>query len=142
MSNVRIVSSLSELLPEQVKKKSLIEILRKFRKDCQKKKLVESLSEQRLYPIPRSVQKIAQKGLDQRKEFSRGGTSVGLNTAKRLASGKPLSLRKVKHISKYFPRHAKDNLKQADPPSNGLIAWNLWGGDSAKSWTSKILNSP
>ena len=46
----------------------------------------------------------------------------------------------------YFKRHEVD--KQADGfspgedgyPSNGRIAWALWGGDAGFSWSKRIVN--
>ncbi len=62
----------------------------------------------RMYTIPKSVQKEAQRALEWRKEEKRGGTPVGLNTARTLARGGQIGIRKVRHIAKYFPRHEVD----------------------------------
>jgi hypothetical protein len=91
------------------------------------------------YAIPDRVKKNAQRGLDLRKKFGRGGTDVGENTARTLAAGGSIGIEKVKHINRYFPRHAGDNL--SDKTSNGWIAWLLWGGDAAWSWTRGIIRS-
>jgi DNA-binding ferritin-like protein len=99
----------------------------------------------RMYTIPKSVQSEAKRALEWRKEEGRGGTPVGLNTARTLAKGGQIGIRKVRHIAKYFPRHEVDKrgkgYKPAEDgyPSNGRIAWALWGGDSAKSWASAIV---
>ena len=100
----------------------------------------------RMYTIPKSVQAEAKRGLEWRKEENRGGTSVGLNTARTLARGGQIGIRKIRHIAKYFPRHEVDKkgkgYKPGDSnyPSNGRIAWALWGGDSARSWATAIVN--
>lgn len=60
------------------------------------------------FTIPKGVKKRAQYGLDLRKEFGRGGTSVGMNTARYLISNTKASPEKVRHIARYFPRHAVD----------------------------------
>ena len=97
------------------------------------------------YTIPRGVQEEAKKALKWRKEEKRGGTSVGLNTARTLARGGQIGLEKVRHIAKYFPRHEVDKKGQGwSPaedgfPSNGRIAWALWGGDAAQRWASAIV---
>lgn len=91
------------------------------------------------YAIPDRVKRNAQRGLELRKKFGRGGTDVGMNTARTLAAGGSIGIEKVRHINKYFPRHAGDNL--SDKTSNGWIAWLLWGGDAAWSWTRGILKS-
>ena len=49
-------------------------------------------------------------------------------------------------MKSFFARHEVD--KQAEGfspgekgyPSNGRIAWALWGGDSGKSWANKVVN--
>jgi hypothetical protein len=102
-------------------------------------------TERRMYTIPRGAQVEAKKALAWRKEFKRGGTPVGLGSARKLAKGGQISLDKVRHIAKYFPRHEVD--KQASGytpgdegfPSNGRIAWALWGGDAAQRWASAIV---
>ena len=102
-------------------------------------------SNDRMYTIPKSVVAEAKRGLNWRKEEKRGGTSVGLNTARRLAKGGQIGIEKVRHIAKYFPRHEVDKKgKGYKPgttayPSNGRIAWALWGGDAAQSWASAIV---
>lgn len=95
--------------------------------------------------IPASVQKMARIGLEQRKEHGRGGTSVGLSSARRLAAGGKASPEFVRKVARYFPRHAVDlRAGGASPgddgyPSNGRIAWNLWGGTPGWSWArSKV----
>lgn len=99
----------------------------------------------RMYTIPKSVQAEAKRALAWRKEHKRGGTPVGLNTARTLARGGQIGIRKIRHIAKYFPRHEVDKkAKGYKPgevgyPSNGRIAWALWGGDAAQSWASAIV---
>ena len=100
----------------------------------------------RMYTIPKSVQAEAKRGLEWRKEENRGGTSVGLNTARTLARGGQIGIRKIRHIAKYFPRHEVDKKGKGykpgvkEYPSNGRIAWALWGGDAARSWATAIVN--
>ena len=99
----------------------------------------------RMYTIPKSAQEEAKKALEWRKEHDRGGTSVGLNTARTLADGGQIGIQKVRHIAKYFPRHEVDKKakgwKPGDDkfPSNGRIAWALWGGDAAWRWAQAIV---
>ncbi len=99
----------------------------------------------RLYTIPKGVQKEAVKGLEWRKIFKRGGTPVGLNSARTLANGGQIGLEKVRHIAKYFPRHEVDKkgkgyeMGEDGFPSNGRIAWALWGGDAGWRWAAAIV---
>ncbi len=99
----------------------------------------------RMYTVPSSVQAEAKRGLEWHKQEHRGGTSVGLHTARLLAAGGQIGIRKVRHIAKYFPRHAVDKKGQGytpgekNYPSNGRIAWALWGGDAGERWASAIV---
>ena len=103
-------------------------------------------SNDRMYTIPDAVIAEAKRGLEWRKEENRGGTSVGLNTARTLARGGQIGIAKVRHIAKYFPRHEVDKKGkgykpgQDNYPSNGRIAWALWGGDAAERWASAIVD--
>ena len=89
------------------------------------------------YAIPQQVQRNAKHGLKLRADLNRGGTDVGVNTARTLAAGGSIGIEKVRHINRYFPRHAGDNLD--DKKSNGWIAWQLWGGSAAWAWTRGII---
>ena len=99
----------------------------------------------RMYTIPKGAQAEAKKALEWRKEEKRGGTPVGLNTARTLARGGQIGIKKVRHIAKYFPRHEVDKQGkgwspgQDNFPSNGRIAWALWGGDVAWRWAAAIV---
>ena len=83
----------------------------------------------------------AQRGLDWRKEYGRGGTEVGVARARDIVNGKNLSEGTVKRMFSFFSRHEVD--KQAEGfspgedgyPSAGRIAWALWGGDAGFSWS-------
>lgn len=99
----------------------------------------------RMYTIPDGAIEEAKKALKWRKEHGRGGTPVGLNTARTLAKGGQIGIRKVRHIAKYFPRHEVDKKGKGWAPgedgfpSNGRIAWALWGGDAAWRWARAIV---
>ena len=103
-------------------------------------------SGRRMYSIPEGVQNEAKKALEWRKEHKRGGTPVGLNTARTLAKGGQIGIEKLRHIAKYFPRHEVDKKGkgwapgQDNFPSNGRIAWALWGGDVGRRWASAIVD--
>ena len=85
----------------------------------------------------------AQRGLDWRKEFGRGGTNVGSTRASQLIKRENLSPDTVKRMYSFFSRHEVDKqaegFKQGEKgyPSNGRIAWALWGGDAGFSWSKK-----
>jgi hypothetical protein len=88
------------------------------------------------FTIPSDVKKNAKQGLALIKEYGRGGTSVGLSTARYLTKNDVASPEKVRHMAKYFPRHANDNLD--DKTSNGWIAWQLWGGNAGRKWSESL----
>lgn len=94
------------------------------------------------YEIPKSVKESAQKGLDLRKEFKRGGTEIGLNRARQLINKTKISKVTLNKMKSYFARHKIDkNAKDfgnEKHPSNGYIAWLLWGGDEGESWINKL----
>ena len=92
------------------------------------------------YRIPDEVSKTARYALELRRIYRRGGTIVGITTARRLARGGWVPFSFVKKVSEYFPRHAGDNLKQVSPPSNGHIAWALWGGNPGRKWSEGIVS--
>lgn len=85
----------------------------------------------------------AQRGLDWRAEFGRGGTEIGVARARDLVNRRELSLDTVGRMASFFARHAVD--KQAEGfspgeegyPSAGRIAWALWGGDPGESWANE-----
>ncbi len=87
----------------------------------------------------------AQKGIDWRAEFGRGGTRVGATRARQIVNGENLSDDTVKRMYSFFSRHEVD--KQAEGfrpgedgyPSNGRIAWALWGGDAGFSWSKRLV---
>ena len=88
----------------------------------------------------------AQRGLDWRAEFGRGGTEIGVARARDLANRRELSLDTVRRMASFFARHAVD--KQAEGfspgeegyPSAGRIAWALWGGDPGESWANERVS--
>jgi hypothetical protein len=99
----------------------------------------------RMYTIPKGAQEEAKRALDWHKEFHRGGTPVGLNSARTLAKGGQIGIEKVRHIAKYFPRHEVDKKAtgyqpgEKGFPSRGRIAWALWGGDAGWKWAQTIV---
>ena len=88
-------------------------------------------------PTPnKAMREEAERGLAWRREFGRGGTEVGIARARDISNGKNLSMDTVRRMSSYFARHEVDKeaegFRQGEDgyPSNGRIAWALWGGDA------------
>jgi HK97 family phage major capsid protein/HK97 family phage prohead protease len=83
----------------------------------------------------------AQRGLDWRREFGRGGTEVGIARARDIVNGRNLSEDTVKRMFSFFSRHEIDSQAEGfrpgenGYPSNGRIAWALWGGDAGFAWS-------
>ena len=89
----------------------------------------------------------AKRGLELRREYGRGGTSVGVARARDISNKKTLSDETVLRMHSFFARHEVDKKSKGwkageeGYPSNGLIAWLLWGGDSGKSWAESKRNT-
>jgi hypothetical protein len=101
---------------------------------------------------PKGVRKAAKRGLELHKRFKRGGLSSreagkqgigsGVVRAVTLARGTRVSLQTVKRMHNYFSRHAKDRKPGWGNhwnPTNGYIAWMLWGGDAGKRWADTAV---
>ena len=57
---------------------------------------------------PEGVRNEAQRGLDWRREYGRGGTEVGIARARDLAGGRTISPETAKRMKAYFDRHEVD----------------------------------
>ncbi len=94
---------------------------------------------------PEGVRKEAAQGLEWRMEHNRGGTLVGVARARDLSNGKDMSPETIGRMVSYFARHEVDKKGQGFSPgekgfpSNGRIAWALWGGDAGNVWANKVL---
>ena len=92
---------------------------------------------------PANVRANAKRGLELRREFGRGGTAVGIARARDISNGKALSLSTIKRMNSFFARHEVDkkgkDWNNAAKPSNGKIAWLLWGGDAGWAWAKRII---
>jgi HK97 family phage prohead protease len=95
---------------------------------------------------PEGVRKEAEKGLAWRREFGRGGTEIGIARARDLSNGVKVSPDTVRRMKAYFDRHEVDKkgegFNPGEPgfPSNGRIAWALWGSDAGWSWARKLVS--
>ena len=93
---------------------------------------------------PQGVRDEARQGLAWRREHKRGGTAVGIARARDLSNGKAVSPETIGRMVRFFARHEVDKqgegFSPGEPgyPSNGRIAWALWGGDPGKAWSSKV----
>jgi hypothetical protein len=100
---------------------------------------------------PQGVQSAAERGLEQRRKYGRGGLTTaeagkqgigsGVARAATLAAGKDISPETAKRMKAFFDRHG--NAPQAKPadggPSARAIAINLWGGRAGEAWSGKLV---
>ena len=70
---------------------------------------------------------------------------VGIARARDLKNRKRLSPRTIKRMCSFFARHEIDkrgkDFGNPKRPSNGLIAWLLWGGDPGRAWAEDLFRS-
>ena len=98
------------------------------------------------FAAPEGARIEAQRGLDWRAEYGRGGTEVGVARARDIARGANLSPETVRRMNSYFARHEVDKQGEGwSPgedgyPSAGRIAWALWGGDPGAAWAGKVAD--
>ena len=87
----------------------------------------------------------AKRGLELRRKFGRGGTAVGVARARDLMNRNKLSPSTVLRMYSFFSRHEVDkqgkDFNNSERPSNGKIAWLLWGGDSGFAWAKSKRNA-
>ena len=94
---------------------------------------------------PAGVREEAAKGLAWRSEYGRGGTAVGVARGRDLSNGTTISPETARRMKAYFDRHEIDKQGQGwspgEPgfPSNGRIAWALWGSDPGWAWSRKLV---
>lgn len=87
----------------------------------------------------------AKRALAWKDEGFDGGTRVGLARANQLANKERLSFDTVVRMYSFFSRHEVDkkaegfNQGEEGFPSNGRVAWDLWGGDAGFSWSRNIV---
>lgn len=87
----------------------------------------------------------AERALEWRREYGRGGTAVGVARARDIVNGKSLSEDTVKRMFSFFSRHETNKAehyaaKENDGgPTAWRIAWDLWGGSGAFTWSRTIV---
>lgn len=103
---------------------------------------MNEVRKQESFDPPKGVAEAAARGLALRREFGRGGTSVGLARARDLANRRPVSLETIGRMVSFFARHGAQGAGKppgaGEDPSNGYIAWLLWGGDPGRRWAESI----
>ena len=132
--------NISEEIPEEVVPEELIE-----NEDSDIDEILKAISDINTTPTDSMVTE-AKKGIAWRKEFNRGGTRIGATRASQIVAKEKLSPSTVRRMFSFFSRHESDKAAQGfrvgekGYPSNGRIAWALWGGDAGFSWSTKVRN--
>ena len=132
--------NISEKIPEEVVPEELIE-----NEDSDIDEILKAISDINTTPTDSMVIE-AKKGIAWRKEFNRGGTRIGATRASQIVAKETLSPSTVRRMFSFFSRHESDKAAQGfrvgekGYPSNGRIAWALWGGDAGFSWSTKVRN--
>ena len=132
--------NVSEDIPEEVVPEELIE-----NEDSDIDEIIKAISDIDTTPTDSMVSE-AKKGIAWRKEFNRGGTRIGATRASQIIAKEKLSPSTVRRMFSFFSRHESDKSAQGfrvgekGYPSNGRIAWALWGGDAGFSWSTKVRN--
>ena len=105
-------------------------------------------------PIPRSVAKDAQLGIEMMNSGFKGGTQTGWDRAEQLATNNKVDLETLATMRAWYARHGPDAvnggtsypgyckwLSAGCPMENvskskfrGAVAWLIWGGDAAYKW--------
>lgn len=86
----------------------------------------------------------ARRGLAWRRKFRRGGTAVGIARARSIINRVNLPQDSITRMRSFFARHEVDKKAKGwrpgeeGYPSNGRIAWALWGGDAGKKWADRL----
>jgi hypothetical protein len=97
---------------------------------------------------PASVAAAAKRGLELRDSVTpsnRGMTPVGIARARQLINRQNLNPSTIGRMVSFFARHEVDKQGQGWKPgedgfpSNGRIAWALWGGDPGRRWADDKL---
>jgi hypothetical protein len=98
------------------------------------------------FVAPQGAREEAERGLEWRREYGRGGTEVGVARARDIANGRQLSIETIQRMVSYFARHEVDqegegwNPDEDGYPSAGRIAWALWGGNPGRRWAERVLD--
>jgi hypothetical protein len=87
----------------------------------------------------------ARRALRWKDEGLDGGTIIGLTRANQIVNRENLSEDTVVRMYSFFSRHEVDKKAegfysgQEGYPSNGRVAWDLWGGDAGFTWSRNIV---
>ncbi|MCJ8519597.1 hypothetical protein ABID21_002683 [Pseudorhizobium tarimense] len=88
---------------------------------------------------PADVAAAAEKGLELRRYFHRGGTQVGVARARDLKNRRKLSddTRMVSYLARHKVDKRGKNFGNNGDPSAGYIAWLFGSGDAGSAWAEE-----
>jgi len=96
-------------------------------------------------PIPpKSVQEVAKKALERRREApksKKGGTAVGISRGRDLARGANISMSSIRRMVSFFARHdtPAERRNRKEKISRASISWDLWGGNPGRRWAESVI---
>jgi hypothetical protein len=141
------ISEWEEIAREPMESKTQREYYRRDAREGRKyqaeiKKFLASLPPTQNPVPPAAVARAAQRGLDARKKYHRGGTAVGVARARDLSRRANVSQKTIDRMYSYFSRHRASRYENAkrisDPTSAARIADDLWGGSAGFRWAKKV----
>ena len=99
------------------------------------------------FSVPAGVIEELQRGLEWHEQGLSGDglTPATVTWATKMAGGDDISPDKAKKMNAWFARHESDkdgqgfNPGEPGYPSAGRVAWALWGGDPAVTWSGKLV---
>tara|TARA_R110000803_G_scaffold69100_5_gene131320 strand:- start:3643 stop:5928 length:2286 start_codon:yes stop_codon:yes gene_type:complete len=98
------------------------------------------------YKPNQGMKAAANRALEWRKKYGRGGTAVGVARARDIKNGAELSESTVKRMHSFFSRHGNNKAKHYAKkmpdggPTAWRVAWDLWGGNAGAYWAKGIVN--
>jgi hypothetical protein len=96
--------------------------------------------------VPQPVKTAANRALRWAKVYGVDVADADLQTASLLANSDEISLQKLRHVARFFPRRESTfstnegwTKSQAGFPSESRITWDLWGGDASRQWSTATV---
>lgn len=94
-----------------------------------------------MFAIPQAVKTNVNKGLELRRKYNKGGTSLSMATASYIDENSLVTLSDVQYIIKNIPVHSSNIEEETVPPTKAYINWLLWGGEPARLWAEEIIEA-
>lgn len=113
--------------------------------DGEMRNIAASVKSDERFSPPSGVREAMRRGLKWHEE---GYSGDGLRPqtvaeARSIANGESQSIDKLTRMRAWFARHQVDRAaknREADKPTAGEVAWELWGGDAGKSWSESVMS--